>query len=39
MENFRASDWVGMLLIALVGLGPILATVVVAWWILLGGGR
>jgi hypothetical protein len=37
MESFRISDWLGLLLIALIGLIPILATVMIAWWILFGG--
>jgi hypothetical protein len=37
MESFRISDWLGLLLIAMIGLIPILSTVMIAWWILFGG--
>lgn len=36
-ENLRPSDWVGLILIALIGLIPVLATLFLAWWIMLGG--
>jgi hypothetical protein len=37
MERLRPSDWVGVLLIGLIGLIPLIATLVIAWWVLLGG--
>jgi hypothetical protein len=36
-EHLRTSDWIGIVLIALIGLLPILATLIMAWWIMLGG--
>jgi hypothetical protein len=35
--DLRPSDWIGVLLIALIGLLPVLATLGIAWWILVGG--
>jgi len=37
MEDLRPSDWVGVILVGLLGLIPILATLVLAWWITFGG--
>jgi hypothetical protein len=36
-EKLRPSDWVGVILVGLVGLTPILAALVIAWWVMLGG--
>jgi hypothetical protein len=36
-ERLRVGDWIGMVLIALIGLTPILGMLFVAWWITLGG--
>jgi hypothetical protein len=37
MDDLRTSDWIGIALISLLGLIPVLATLVMAWWILFGG--
>jgi hypothetical protein len=37
-ENLRPSDWVGLILVLLLGLGPVLVALVFSWWLLVGGG-
>jgi hypothetical protein len=37
MEEFSVTDWIGVILLGLIGLIPIVATVVIAWYVMFGG--
>jgi hypothetical protein len=39
VDRLRPLDYVGLVLIGLIGVVPILAVLFVSWWILLGGAR